>query len=67
MITQMLTMIKFAVSYYNLPTIKDEEGQGMAEYALILALIAVVVALALPAVATALEGTFGDVETGLGG
>jgi Flp pilus assembly pilin Flp len=58
MIAQMLTVIKFAWNYYNLPTVENEEGQGMAEYALILALIAVVIALALPGLATAISGTF---------
>jgi Flp pilus assembly pilin Flp len=65
MITQMLTIVKFAWNYYNLPTVESEEGQGMAEYALILALIAVVVALALPTLATAMDTTFGEVEAGL--
>ena len=41
--------------------LKNQKGQGMAEYALILALIAVVVALALPGVATAITGTFANI------
>jgi len=40
---------------------RDEEGQGMAEYALILALVAVVVAAALPALAGGIGGTLSDV------
>lgn len=46
---------------------RDEEGQDMIEYALLAALIAVVVALALPTLATAVTDTFGDVEDSLTG
>ena len=46
--------------------LKEEAGQGMAEYALILALIAIVVALALPTLASAIGGVFGDVATDMG-
>ena len=45
--------------------LKNQRGQGMAEYALILALIAIVVALALPGVATAIVGTFNNVVANL--
>ena len=41
--------------------LKNKKGQGMAEYALILALIAVVVAVALPGVATAISQTFSKI------
>jgi len=53
----MLTALYVYLSTY----FQDEEGQGMAEYGLILALIAVVVALALPALAQAITTTFSDV------
>jgi len=35
---------------------KDERGQGMAEYGLIIALVAIVVIVALTALGTALKG-----------
>lgn len=57
----MLTALYVYLSTY----FQDEEGQGMAEYGLILALIAVVVALALPALATAITTTFGDVASSM--
>lgn len=37
---------------------KQEEGQDLAEYALLLSLIALVVILAIPPVATAISNTF---------
>ena len=44
---------------------RNDEGQDMIEYALLSALIAVVLIVAIQGVATAIEGVFGDVETGL--
>lgn len=44
-----------------------QEGQGMAEYGLILALIAVVVIGALGVLGTSIRDKFGEVITGLGG
>jgi pilus assembly protein Flp/PilA len=43
-----------------------EEGQGMAEYALILALIAVALIIALIAVQGGISGAFEGVVSGLG-
>lgn len=40
---------------------KDERGQGMAEYGLIIALVAIVVIVALTALGTALKGKFDNV------
>jgi pilus assembly protein Flp/PilA len=40
---------------------KDERGQGMAEYGLIIALVAIVVIVALTALGTALKGKFDKV------
>lgn len=45
----------------------DERGQGMAEYGLILALIAVVVMAALSPLGTAIADKFNAVTTELGG
>jgi len=45
----------------------DESGQDMAEYALLLALIAIIVAAAIPQVTTAIETVFGNIATELGG
>ena len=42
-----------------------EEGQGLAEYGLILALIAVVCIAALTTLGTDLQGILGDVSAGL--
>lgn len=45
----------------------DDSGQDLAEYALLLALIAIVVMLAIPPVASAISATFGTIAGALGG
>lgn len=47
--------------------IKDEEGQGLAEYALILVLIAVVVIAVVSALGGEIKQVFFDIYEGLGG
>lgn len=44
---------------------KDEEGQGLVEYALILVLIAIVVIVAVTALGKKVENTFVNVNEGL--
>ncbi len=44
---------------------RDEEGQGLAEYGLILALIAVVCIAALGALGTGISGTLGSITGAL--
>jgi pilus assembly protein Flp/PilA len=46
---------------------KDEEGQALAEYGLILGLIAVIAIAALTLLGTALSGKLDAVNTALGG
>lgn len=46
---------------------KDESGQGMVEYGLIIALVAVVLIVALTAMNGGLTGIFGKITTALGG
>lgn len=46
---------------------REEEGQGLAEYGLILALVAIVVIAALTGIGETLIDTFNDIVTGLGG
>ena len=45
---------------------KDESGQTMVEYVLMLLLVALVVILALPAVATAISGAFATIAAAIG-
>jgi Flp pilus assembly pilin Flp len=47
--------------------VADEEGADMAEYALVLVLIAVVAILAVTVVGTQVQTAFCNVATGLGG
>ena len=44
---------------------KEEEGQDLIEYALLVALIGLVVAAAIPALATASTGVYTRAETAL--
>lgn len=44
---------------------RDEEGQGLVEYGLIIALIALVVVVALTAVGTDVNGIFEDISAQL--
>lgn len=46
---------------------KEEEGQGMVEYGLIIALIAVVVIGALTLMGTNVKAKFNEINTKLGG
>lgn len=46
--------------------VREEEGQDLVEYALLLALITLAVAVALPGVATAITGTWDSVAGQLG-
>ncbi|MBE0610493.1 MAG: Flp family type IVb pilin [Dehalococcoidia bacterium] len=49
----------------KLQTMQDEEGQGLAEYGLILALIAVVCIIALTTMGTQISATLQKVNAGL--
>jgi len=46
--------------------VREEEGQGLVEYALIIGLIAVVAILALTASGTAISGKLSEINSGLG-
>lgn len=47
--------------------LKDDEGQDLVEYVLLVAVIALVVAAAVPPVAGAINGIFSSACTALGG
>ncbi len=47
--------------------VRDEEGQGLAEYALILALVAIAAIGVLMYLRRGIENTLGDVAKNLGG
>lgn len=47
--------------------IRDEEGASAIEYALLAAMVAVIVALFVTPVSTVIKSTFNSILTGLGG
>jgi pilus assembly protein Flp/PilA len=62
----MLTKFYIMVSVY-LAALKNEEGQGMAEYALIIAIVAVLLIAGLAGLRGGIEGALSDIVSGLGG
>ena len=58
----------YLVSYVNayLATVKREEGQGMAEYALIIALVAIVLAASLTSLKDGIAGVFTTIVAAFG-
>ena len=54
-----------AVSGFSLPSIEREEGQTLAEYALILALIAVLVIAAVLFLSGNIQGLFSEVGSSI--
>ncbi len=66
----MLSLIRNCASSIKVRLIhplEDESGQGMVEYVLIIALIAVAVIAFLPGVATAINKVLTDITTKLNG
>jgi pilus assembly protein Flp/PilA len=62
----MLTQLFFFVKSY-LSTFDNEEGQGMAEYALIIALVAILLVGALTSLKGGISDVFGDIVNGFDG
>jgi pilus assembly protein Flp/PilA len=56
MLLQLLTLLKV---YF--PELQREEGQGMAEYALIIALVAIALVAALGVLQGGIDGVFDDI------
>ena len=57
----------FAYLTVALTDVKErEEGQGLVEYALIIALVSVVLIAALSALSVSIGGVFGEIGTALG-
>jgi pilus assembly protein Flp/PilA len=57
----LLNAFVVVVNYLN--SLKQEEGQGMVEYVLIIALIALVVVVSFPTLSGAITGVFTSVAT----
>jgi pilus assembly protein Flp/PilA len=46
---------------------REEEGQGLVEYALIIVLVSIVAMIGLAALGTRIDGVFDEITTALGG
>jgi len=57
--TMLLQLVLLVKSY--VPSVEREEGQGMVEYALIIALVAIVLPAAIPGLTTGISGVFTDI------
>lgn len=62
----LFTLMNYGITFLK-KCAKTEKGQGMVEYGLIIALIAIVVAGALSPLGKQIVTLFGDVVTKLGG
>ena len=62
----MLTSYEFLATYLRARFADDERGASLVEYALLVALIAVVVIGAVTLLGTTASDTFSDVSTSLG-
>ena len=51
---------------HRLNAVQNEEGQGMAEYALIIALVAIVLAASLTSLEGGIAGVFSSIVTAFG-
>lgn len=61
-------MAKYAqwmYAWYETLKARDDEGQGLVEYGLIIVLVGLAVVVALTAVGTQLNTVFGDIKTKL--
>jgi pilus assembly protein Flp/PilA len=59
MLPYLLSTLKFYMSAWEM---EKEEGQDMAEYGLLLALIAVIVVVALVTLGPVIAGVYSDIE-----
>ncbi len=60
-----MTMLMMVNAY--LANVKSEKGQGMAEYALIIALVAIALIAGLGVLQGGIEGVFGDISAAFTG
>lgn len=54
-------MLRYLMDYVRFNVLKNEKGQGLVEYALIIVLIAVVVAASLTALQVDIDGAFAKI------
>jgi len=61
----MVQMLSTYFESYTARLRRDEDGQGLVEYALIIALVSVVLIAALEVLGTSIDGVFGDIADSL--
>ena len=63
----MIQMLSTYFESYSARLRRDEDGQGLVEYALIIALVSVVLIASLEVLGGSITGTFGDIAGALDG
>lgn len=58
-------MLRYFMDYVRFNVLKNEEGQGMVEYGLIIALVAILAMGALRIMGGDISGIFGEITTEL--
>jgi len=61
-----MTIRRLNMTSFN-KVLRNEKGQGLTEYALIIALVAIVAVAALTLLGGQIDSIFGDITTELGG
>jgi len=51
-------MLRYLIDYVRFNVLKNEEGQGLVEYALIIALVAIALVVGLGLLSNGINGTF---------
>jgi len=60
-------VVQYCIALLDALKTRDDEGQGMVEYALIIVLVSLVAMAGLGVLGVGIDGVFGEINTALGG